>query len=251
MYDAFGTEYDRFVNWDSRLGAEMPFLVEQLRAAGAERVLDTGCGTGMHAVALAGEGFEVVAADASTTMVEAARANVARSGLEVSVVQASFGSHAQLDLPPFDAVLCLGNSLPHVLTETGLAATLSDFGECLRPTGSVIIQSRNFDSVMSAKDRWMAPQSHTDVSGLDRVYVRFYDFEPSGLLTFNIVTLSEQPGGGWRQAPSSTTLWPQRMAEVKRGLQQAGFSRIDWYGDLQGRPYDPAQSPNLVAVGVL
>ena len=48
MYDTFSTDYDRFVNWPSRLAAELPFIESQLEAAGARRVLDAACGTGQH-----------------------------------------------------------------------------------------------------------------------------------------------------------------------------------------------------------
>ena len=60
-YDDFSGDYDRFVNWEERLSAEMPFLLEKLQTAAPEedrpiRVLDAACGTGMHAIALAKSG---------------------------------------------------------------------------------------------------------------------------------------------------------------------------------------------------
>jgi len=30
MYDKFSQDYDRFVNWDSRLASEIPFLLPKL-----------------------------------------------------------------------------------------------------------------------------------------------------------------------------------------------------------------------------
>ena len=38
-YDAFSSEYDRFVNWDNRLAFELPFLERQLTALGGPRGL--------------------------------------------------------------------------------------------------------------------------------------------------------------------------------------------------------------------
>jgi 2-polyprenyl-3-methyl-5-hydroxy-6-metoxy-1,4-benzoquinol methylase len=68
--NAFSTEYDRFVNWPGRLRLELPFLQTQLRQGGVKRVLDSACGTGMHAIALAQEGFEAAGADISAGMIE-------------------------------------------------------------------------------------------------------------------------------------------------------------------------------------
>jgi ubiquinone/menaquinone biosynthesis C-methylase UbiE len=51
MYDAFSEDYDRFVNWESRLASEMPFierLLQPLEKDGQPvRVLDAACGTGI------------------------------------------------------------------------------------------------------------------------------------------------------------------------------------------------------------
>ena len=122
-YDAFSSDYDRFVNWPGRLAAELPFLQQQLRAAGAQRVLDAACGTGMHAVALAQNGFNLAGADLSSGMVERARANAAAANVSVAFAAVGFGQLAGAfrgsEIFPFDALLCLGNSLPHLLDAAG------------------------------------------------------------------------------------------------------------------------------------
>ena len=56
--------YDVFVDWPGRLGREMPGLLRRLRAEGARRILDAGCGTGRHVAALREEGFLAYGADA-------------------------------------------------------------------------------------------------------------------------------------------------------------------------------------------
>ena len=50
LYDALSSDYDRFVNWPSRLALELPFLQTELKRIGAARVLDSACGTGQHAL---------------------------------------------------------------------------------------------------------------------------------------------------------------------------------------------------------
>ncbi|MDY7040920.1 MAG: class I SAM-dependent methyltransferase, partial [Chloroflexota bacterium] len=77
LYDPFSSDYDRFVNWKERLAYELPFIERQLTAVGARRVLDAACGTGMHAIALAQRGYEVIGADLSAGMIERARENAA------------------------------------------------------------------------------------------------------------------------------------------------------------------------------
>ncbi len=266
MYDAFSADYDRFVNWDERLAAEMPFIERALKTSRAHRVLDTACGTGMHAIALARNGYLVVGTDASEEMIDQARTNAtaasrASAGSQAGTVQfatVGFGRLAAAlgignqgtqnevaGTPRFDALLCLGNSLPHVLTPAHLDATLEDFANCLRPGGLLVVQNRNFDAVLAASDRWMGPQGHRE-GATEWTFLRFYDFDPDGLLTFNIVRLRREEGSAWRQQVGATRLWPLTEHELLSALQKAGFDGLSRLGDMQGAPFDPKSSPNLV-----
>lgn len=196
LYDLFSADYDRFVNWKERLAYELPFVEQQLTASGARRILDTACGTGIHAIALAQRGYDVTGADLSVGMIERAMENAAAAGIEASFVVAGFGELTERVGDGFDALLCLGNSLPHVLTTEALQATLSGFAAVLRPVGLLFIQHRNFDAVMAARARWMAPQAHCE-GGREWLFIRFYDFNPDGTLSFNILTLRRDEGDEW------------------------------------------------------
>lgn len=251
MYDAFSNDYDRFVNWESRLAVELPFIQQQLSplrspAGGPARVLDAACGTGMHALALARAGYEVAGADLSAGMVERAWANAARAGLNVRFKTAGFGQlEKTFGSNQFDALLCLGNSLPHLLTPTDLNATLADFAACLRPGGLLLIQNRNFDAVMNARERWMEPQSFREGQS-EWIFLRFYDYLPDGQIIFNIVTLKRYEGSEWKQQVAASELRPQLQVELSAAVQQAGFATIQSYGAMSGAAFEPASSGNLI-----
>jgi SAM-dependent methyltransferase len=279
MYEDFSADYDRFVDWSARLAAELPFIERQLQAVEAHRVLDAACGTGMHAIALAQRGYSVAGADLSAGMVERARSNAAAAAVGAHFEVAGFGAlaHAfgrapgpedpRLDDSPgatssgrhgptrtgsgFDAVLCLGNSLPHLLTPTELAAALADFAACLRPNGLLLIQNRNFDRVLARGERWMDPQAHRE-GDAEWLFLRFYDFEPDDTLAFNVVTLRREREGqearDWHQQIATTRLRPLRHMELTAALDTAGFGGITCWGDMQFAPFDSQASPNLVVV---
>jgi SAM-dependent methyltransferase len=263
MYDTFSADYDRFVNWSNRLAFELPFVQEQLKKleAGFDqagsgrtlRILDAACGTGMHAIALAQLGYRAAGADISTGMIERARLNAAQAGVEVEFQAAGFGelasSFANRGLLPFDALLCLGNSLPHLLRPAELAAALADFAACLRPGGLLLIQNRNFDAVLAQRSRWMEPQSHQE-GEREWVFLRFYDFLSEELIHFNILTLRRTRGEAWEQQVISTPLKPLRLEEMSSALRAAGFGSLFAYGDLSGGAFDPAASGNLVMAGI-
>jgi hypothetical protein len=76
--------------------------------------------------------------------------------------------------------------------------------------------------------------------------VRFYDFEPDGLIRFNMVTLKRPLGGDWHSVATSTRLAPQLATDLVHELGEAGFTDIQTFGSMGGVAFDPAASPNLV-----
>lgn len=256
MYDVFSPDYDRFVSWPGRLAYEIPFLSKQIQAlphpeGQPVNILDTACGTGMHAIALAKlgqaeHGYACAGADLSAGMVERARANAAAAGVGVPFETAGFGTlQAAFAGRRFDVLLCLGNSLPHLLSPADLALALADFAACLQPGGLLLIQNRNFDAVLARKTRWMEPQAAQE-GGTEWLFFRFYDFEPDGLIAFNIATLRRETGGNWQQRMTTTHLRPLVQAEMVAALATAGFGKINCFGSMEDIPFDPASSGNLV-----
>ena len=247
LYDSLSKDYDRFVDWPSRLAFELPFLRRQLEAAQAKRVLDAACGSGMHSIALAQDGYQVTGVDLSAGMIQQAKANAQAAGLDVAFVTAGFGNLAATAGAPFDALLCLGNSLPHVLTRDELATTVTDMAAALRPGGLLLLQNRNFDAVLKRRERWLGPQSRQS-GEREWLFVRFYEYEDDGTLTFHVLTLQREGNGRWQQGEDHTRLYPWRKKELVDVLAAAGFHGVTGYGDMTGEPFCPDASSDLVIV---
>lgn len=251
MYEAFSANYDRFVNWEDRLAYELPFINDQIASlqrapAQALSILDAACGTGMHAIALAGAGHHVSAADLFPQMIEKAELNASAAGVKVRFKAAGLGDLSSTFVgEQFDLVLCLGNSLPHLLSEHELLDTLVDFAAVLHPGGMAFIQNRNFDAVMRRQERWMEPQTFRDAEG-EWIFQRFYDFLPGGLIRFNIVTLKQSGDSGWQSAVTSTLLRAQLQRELEKSLTETGFEAIRAYGSMLADAFSPESSGNLI-----
>jgi SAM-dependent methyltransferase len=223
----------------------MPFLKKQLAAIEARRVLDVACGTGQHAIALAQQGYDVVGADLSAAMVARARENAAAAGVDVQFVTAGFGQLAGRVGDAFDALLCLGNSLPHVKGPQALRAALADFAQVLRPGGLGLVQIRNFNRVMAQQERWMQPLSHQE-GDREWVFLRFYDFLPDGKLAFHVVALEREKDAPWQSRVRSTVLYPILYDELVAALEETGFSEFDGWGNVDGSDFAADASPNLI-----
>jgi glycine/sarcosine N-methyltransferase len=247
FYDRLAPLFDVMTDWASRLEVEGPFLFQCLEHIKAQTILDAACGSGGHALALAERGYDVLGTDISPTMIELARAKAG------SVQNANFRVTELGDLSarfaPFDAALCLGNSLSHILDETDLAQALADLAACLRPGGLLILHNLNYDRRWRTRPRWFNVDSgfHQDRQVL---IWRFADYleTPEPRINFHIALFQQSEDGVWSVEVNSTPQRPLFQADLARLLPAAGLTDITYYGDLTGAPFDPAQSPDLVAV---
>jgi glycine/sarcosine N-methyltransferase len=251
FYDGLGPDYDSLVAWEARLGREGGFFKRLFDDAPARRVLDAACGTGMHAIAFARQGRQAAGADLSPVMVERARENARAAGVAADFRVAGFGGIARVFGPSWDAVTCLGNSLPHCADEAALAACLSDFAALLRPGGLLVAQNRNYDRLLKDRARVM-PLTARGGGEEETLFLRITDFPPPGSpqeesLTFTVITLRRR-GNRWTQEAQSTPLRALRRAAVERALREAGFTGIQAFGGYDGSPFDPDASADLVVV---
>lgn len=253
MYDKLAPVYDHFVNWNSRLAFEMPLILKLLSHLGTEphetKVIDTACGTGQHAISLAEAGYLSYGSDLSPEMVSVAKIRADAADQLVIFKTRGFGSTAKAfskDLP-FDATLCLGNSLPHVSDEVTLKVALQDFHDLLRPGGLLLLQMRNFDRIMRHHLRWMEPQSEkTDQH--EWLFLRFYDFESEKRIQFNVIAMERQKNQPWSVNLTSTPLTPILKDQLVDLLLETGFDAIQTLGSLNGEPFDPETSSDLIIV---
>jgi len=243
FYDRLAKAFDVMTDWPKRLNHEMPFLEEMLRRHEAANVLDIACGTGWHSIALAKKGHTVTGCDVSPSMIEQARANAARSQVAVQFVVADFSQMGRIR-GAFDALLCLGNSLPHVLSQRALGDTMSQMAGKLNPRGVAILHNLNYDLRLQTKPRFFSAEGNADM-----VVWRFADYGPDQI-TFHTALFershSEPPQ--WSVQVNSTFQHPWLCEDLDRALQKAGFQKIEHFGGLDGSIYDRDKSGDLVIV---
>jgi SAM-dependent methyltransferase len=129
------------------------FTLEQLNADWAGetlepsqvRVLDLACGTGASTVPYVGCGYQVVGVDASSEMLEVARAKLP----EVRFVQQNF---LELDLPQrFHLVTCVFDSLNNLTDPLDLERTFRRVLEHLEPGGWFVFDC---NTRLGVRDLW-------------------------------------------------------------------------------------------------
>jgi len=245
FYDRLAPLFDVMTNWEERLAYEGPWLRAQLAAHEARSVLDAACGTGGHALAFAEWGLETVGADASPAMIELAHQKGGSARFEV----AALGAIAPTLNRQFDAAVCLGNSLPHLVADAELGAGLRDLHACLRPGGLLVTHNLNYDSRWKKRPRFFGVQSGT-LEGQQRLVWRFADYhDETRTLTFHTALFTEGDSG-WSVEVNSTPQRPLFRDTLAAALEEAGFRIEGAYGNMTGEPFDPDASPDLVVAAV-
>ncbi|MFD3971219.1 class I SAM-dependent methyltransferase [Streptomyces cyaneofuscatus] len=218
--------WDQLIDWDRRRAGEQDFFVELLRGAEARRVLDVAAGTGYHAVTLAQAGFDVTAVDGSAEMIARTRRNAERRGLVLPAVQADWRSLGEHIDGRYDAVVCLGSSLPHLFQESDRRAVLAEFYEALNPGGMLIVDHRNFDAIRQHRYRssgnyyYCGTGATVTVAHIDDRLCRFqYDFTDGGTHHLEV--------------------YPILSDELSSLLMDTGFDTVQNFGDFQ-ESYDAA-----------
>lgn len=103
------------------------------------RVLELACGTGEHALRLAARGYAVTATDNSPGMIAIAQEKARGCGADIVFAQRDM---RQLPVPdvPFDAALCLFDSIGYVQTLQAVGAVFDGVRASLRPDGLFIVE---------------------------------------------------------------------------------------------------------------
>jgi glycine/sarcosine N-methyltransferase len=209
-------------------------------------VLDMACGTGHHAALFADWGLEVVACDPSEPMLRSARERFGEAG--VTWVQAGMGEIASQVGRRFDAITCLGNSYPHLLTAEEGQTALDDFARSLQGPGVLALQTLNYAQMIADGERFAGPGVLGE-GPTERLFLRMWDLDPQRV-TFHLLRLA-RTAQGWNLQVASTPQRPTFRAELERQMQAAGFREITFFGDFQGHPYADLTSTQLLAVAAL
>lgn len=193
--------------------AEVEFLLTEFKLPAGARLLDIGCGTGRHAVALARAGLRVTGVDWSSGMLAQARQAAAAAGVEVEWVHAN--AVAYTSPPVFDAAICLceGGFTLFALDEDprthDLAILRNVFG-ALKPGGRFVLNALNaFRMIRAAQPDSVAAGT----------------FDPLAIAETSTMEW-DTPAGKRRITAKERGWFP---ADLRRTLEEVGF-RVDYLG---------------------
>jgi len=225
----FAELYDIFYE-DKPYDAEAKFVDSCLRAysiGDTHRILELACGTGQHAFRLEKLGYEIVATDYSEDMLRHAKRKAA---LLSSKVDFRLHDMRNIDLPddPFDAVICLFDSIGYVLTNQALIETLKGVHRHLRPNGLFVFEFWHASAMLRSFEplrigRWST--SEGEVLRVSKTSLRYA--EQIAIVDYDIFELRDSGiYAVYRETHANRYFLLQEMAGW---LAAAGFSPLKWF----------------------
>lgn len=180
-----------------------------LAPSGRAPAVDLGCGHGVAAVPLAARGFDVVAIDFCRALLDELEA--VRGELRIETVEADLGDFRRHVDGPAAAVVCLGDTLPHLPDLGSVERLVRDVAAALAPGGTFVATFRDYVSRELEGDARFIPVK----SDADRILTCMLEYTPDGVLVHDL--LHTRDAAGWHQHVSSyrkLRLDPERLGEL-------------------------------------
>ncbi len=233
-YEALAASYDRLTD-DVAYRATADYLERLLAAAGKhpKSVLDLACGTGSLSMVLAERGYRVLGADLSEEMLAVAYGKA----MALPKDKRPYFIHQamqRLRLPyAVDCAVCCLDSLNYVTDPADCRETLRRVHAALAP-GGVFLFDVNTPENLRAMDGQVFLDEDDDVYC---VWRGAYDTE-TRICSYGM-DLFQRRGRLWRRSFEEHCEYAYEPEELRRWLEEAGFTDVTVYGDRSMEPPQP------------
>lgn len=180
FYDEMASQYDKlFLDWQATTREQAVILDEIMGKNGFDRsakILDCACGIGTQAIGMAALGYSVTASDISVGELEEARKRAKQNDVNIRFAQADFCALENTFADTFDAVICMDNALPHMLTADALASAIKSITGRMKQGGMFVASIRDYDGLLETKPPYSPPYIHETKNG-KRVSFQTWDWK--------------------------------------------------------------------------
>jgi SAM-dependent methyltransferase len=194
---------------------DFPEFVRLLKEQNAENVLDLGCGTGRHVIALAKEGFTVYGLDVAERAVERTRQWLQEENLSAHLQIKNFYEQLPYNDTWFDGILAL-KAINHA-TAGGIRRIFEEIRRIMKPTAVFMAEVAKWEPELFDPSRWeeFEPRTLRAREGSERELTHYFFESESEVRTFmsgfEIVDIHETEKG----RPDTPTAYFTVLAKLK------------------------------------
>lgn len=214
--------------------AFISFLRHELDLPHGARILDLGCGPGRHSVTFASEGFDVTGFDLSNRLLTAARTEMARAGVKMSLVRGDIRS-----LPfksGFDLVLSIFTSWGYFHDDEENFSALTEAFSLRKSGGQFVLDVMNPEYLKSR----LVSSGNIERNGV------VYDI--SREISGNRVVKSIRFDSNNETYDFQESVRMYEPSEIISVLESSGATKISLFGDYSGGKFDGSSSQRLICI---
>ena len=241
FYDEFAGDYHFiFEDWEAsmaRQAAAIASIFQRECLGTAMTVLDCACGIGTQTLGLAKLGFCVTGSDVSSGALDRARSEAALRGLAIPFYAADMRNLDELPPGGFDAVICMDNALPHLLSEADLAQAAGQIRGKLRSGGIFIASIRDYDEILPRRPVVQGPAFYSD-AGKRRIVFQLWDWQDERRYMFHMY-FTRETSSGWVNFHGEAAYRAVLRDEITGILNSRGFTDIRWQFPAESGFYQP------------
>lgn len=185
-------------------------------------ILDAGSGPGRYTFSLAAKGYDMVMLDFTPANLEFAKRKARRLGLQnktKGIVEGSLDDLSMFDSNSFDAVICLGGPLSHVMSKIRREKAVYELVRVAKPGAYVFVSVMNMMSNMVG-------------------YLRDFQREMSAPYFKNFTKTGDYPGGYGFTAYHGFT--PEELHAIFKntGAEVLGISALEGFASYSAKELD-------------
>jgi glycine/sarcosine N-methyltransferase len=245
-FDEISLAYDNSIDWNARLGREIPFLLSSIDKTEKKRALDIACGSGRHTVALALQGLDVIGLDMSRTMIQAAQKHAASNKVKATFIVADMIDFESVVEGSFDLIFVLGNSLALLKDIDSVKFIVKALYGKLNEGGCFLAQILNFEEIHWTGFRNFPSKTGILSDGTEVTFSRMFehsDYPDSSTL---IMTVFRKAGNKWISEISTQKVLNLNFSIMSSILNTVGFNHVEFFSDYMGNSFERKDSRNLV-----
>lgn len=194
---------------------------------GSVRLLELACGTGTHSLLLEKCGYKIIATDYSTDMLACAQEKARAQNSHIDFRQQDMRD-LNIAESPFDAVVCLFDSLGYVATNESILQVLNGVNRHLAADGLFVFEFWHAGAMLRSYDPLRVRRFVTPHGEIERVSETSIDYREQ--LCHVTYTIHEFGIDGTYHTMRETQI--NRfflLQEMNFFLQQAGFHPLQWF----------------------
>ncbi|MCX6645137.1 MAG: class I SAM-dependent methyltransferase [bacterium] len=236
-YFGLASRYDRM---KGRNVSREAFFKALFTRHNTKSVLDCACGTGSDLLLFHSFGLDVAGSDLSGAMLAQAAEKIREMGFEISTQQLDFRFIPENYSRKFDAVVCLTNAINELLDDAEAVKALISMKSVLYEDGYLVVDQGQTDASMENPPRFNTVINDPDYTCF---FVMNYSADIMDMNIFHFFHTDDK-----QEVLHDTMKIKIRLQDDwARLFDEAGFKKVDFYGDWGFVPYDKRSSKRLIA----